>query len=208
MSRISPTPRPFEPGTYGWTADDLKDPHVKRLWDQGNYEIVEGVLASLPSTYFDSSIGLQRLIMLVERYLERNDLPGEFATRVDVILSPMRVARVDALFLTPEYLRQQEASPRLGTRDVKYSAAVVPPALIIEAVAPGHEAHDRLTKRRWYAEAQVPHYWLLDSYQQTLECLVLEGVEYRIDQAGRGTAELTPSRFPELILPLGRLWGG
>ena len=47
-----------------------------------------------------------------------------------------------------------------------------------------HEAHDRVTKRRWYAEFGVANYWLLDVFGRSLECLVLDGGEYRADAAG------------------------
>ena len=43
--------RPFLPGTTGWTASDLDDPQIERLWFSGRYEIVEGVLTSMPPAY-------------------------------------------------------------------------------------------------------------------------------------------------------------
>jgi Uma2 family endonuclease len=61
-------------------------------------------------------------------------------------------------------------------------------------------------ERRWYAEAQIPNYWLLDAHERSLECLVLEGNDYRVDQSGKDEAELRPSMFPGLLIPLARLW--
>jgi hypothetical protein len=40
--------RPFLPGTTGWTASDLDDPAIERGWIRGSYEIVEGVLTTMP----------------------------------------------------------------------------------------------------------------------------------------------------------------
>lgn len=66
---------------------------------------------------------------------------------------------------------------------------------------------DPAIERRWYAEAAVPHYWLLNAYDRTLECLVVRRGKYHVDQRGQGDAELHPSLFPGPSLPLKRLWG-
>jgi Uma2 family endonuclease len=52
----------------------------------------------------------------------------------------------------------------------------------------------------------VPNYWLLDALERTLECLILDGADYRVDQSGKDAAELKPAMFPGLAIPLGRLW--
>ena len=38
-----------------------------------------------------------------------------------------------------------------------------------------NEAHDRVRKRRIYAEQGVPHYWIVNPEARTLEAFVLEG---------------------------------
>ena len=50
-----PAKKRFVAGTLGWTADDLDDPRIERLWDQGRYEIVEGVLTQMPPPQLDTS---------------------------------------------------------------------------------------------------------------------------------------------------------
>ncbi len=82
----------------------------------------------------------------------------------------------------------------------------MPPTLVVEAVSPGHEEHERDPQRRWYAEAGVPNFWILDGYAGSLECLTLADKTYRIDQAGREGDELRPSLFPGLVIPLADLW--
>ncbi len=93
-----------------------------------------------------------------------------------------------------------------GRKRLKYGRWLVPPTLIIESISLGHEAHDEETKRQWYEQFGVPNYWLLNAYAKTLRCLVLDGGAYRIDQEGQGDAELTPSLFPGLVVPLKTLW--
>ena len=89
---------------------------------------------------------------------------------------------------------------------LRFGRIVVPPTLVVESVSRGHELHDRETKRGWYAQAGVPHYWILDGFGRTLECLLLDGREYRVDVAGRDAEELRPSLFPRLVIRLGELW--
>src|SRR2546421_482663 len=44
----TPHTRRFVPGTIGWTEDDLYEPRIERLWENGHYEIVEGILTKMP----------------------------------------------------------------------------------------------------------------------------------------------------------------
>ena len=200
----------FVAGTTGWTASDLDDPHIEGLWERGRYEIVEGVLTRMPPAHYDSSVALYKLIRLIAPVVERNDPGAVFPTEVDVIVGERRVPRVDAIYLSPQDRKNQKHQNALqgsGRRKLlRYGRILVPPTLIIESLSEGHEAHDRITKRMWYAEMKVPNYWLLNYFDESLECLVLEGNSYRVDVAGRGDQEVRPNLFPSLVIPLARLW--
>jgi Uma2 family endonuclease len=200
--------REFIPGTTGWTVDDLDDPEIERLWFEGRYEIVEGVLTIMPAAYFDPGSELQELIYILRSHLDTRKTGGRFATEVDMILGPRRLPIVDAVYLSREdQQKQKTADAQTGRRkSLRYGRILVPPTLVIESISLGHEAHDRETKRHWYAEAQIPNYWLLDSQQRSLECLILDGADYRADQSGSNDAELTPSLFPGLTTHLAKLW--
>jgi hypothetical protein len=199
--------REFIPGTTGWCVDDLDDAEIERLWLQGRYEIVEGVLTLRAPGYFYGGVALHRLICLLADYTSATGLADGFATGVDLILNKRRLAVVDAVFLSPEDQRKQEqANAQRGRKKLKYGRILIAPTLIIESISQGHEVHDRETKRQWYAEARVPNYWLLDAMERSLDCLILDGADYRVDQAGRNDAELRPSLFPGLTIPLGKLW--
>ena len=199
--------RPFEPGTLGWTADDLDDPDIERQWEAGAYEIVDGVLTTMPAAYFPSGAGLFELMVILRQHFKEKQIAGKFSMEVDLILRKDRVARADAVFLKSDDQRLQRAAARkAGRPDPERTRILVPPTLIIESISPGHEAHDASTKRRWYAEAGVPHYWILNAFEKTLECLVLEEGAYRVDAAGRGQAKILPRAFPGLIIKLAELW--
>ena len=130
------------------------------------------------------------------------------ASGVDYILNKRRLVVADALYLSAaDREKQKRAHAATGKRkQLKYGRILIPPTLIIESLSPGHEAHDRETKRRWYAEAGVPNYWMLDAMERTLECLILERGDYRVDQSGKDDAELRPAMFPGLVIPLGKIW--
>src|SRR5258708_7966851 len=125
--------RPFQAGTGGWSAADLDDPDIARQWDEGRFEIVEGVLSSMPAAYLDSSRALKRLVRVVERHLDDAAIGGEVDLEVDFVAAGNRVPRVDAVYMTPEDdRRQQQANANRGRRDLKYGRLLVPPTLIIE----------------------------------------------------------------------------
>src|SRR3982751_5119132 len=108
--------RLFEPGTLGWVANDLDDPAIAREWFSGSYEIVEGVLTTMPPAYFLGGEVLQRLIYFVISHIGLK--AGSFSTEVDIVIDDIRVARADAVFLTPaEKRRQEQAALAAGRED-------------------------------------------------------------------------------------------
>jgi Uma2 family endonuclease len=199
--------REFVPGTTGWTADDLDDPEIERLWEAGHYEIVEGVLTLMPPAFFDGGASLYSLVRLIDRHIEIHGPKGRFAPEADLIVDRKRVARPDFVFLTEADMKQQRERRMPKSRPMmKYGRLRIAPMLVIESISVGHEDHDRETKRAWYAQAGVPNYWLLNAYTQSLECLKLVKNDYRRDAWGREKDELRPSAFPGLIIPLRDLW--
>jgi Uma2 family endonuclease len=205
----SPKKKRFAVGTLGWTADDLDDPRIERLWEKGRYEIVEGVLTEMPPAQYDAGEPLISLLSHLKNHVKRKKLGGGFAIETDVIISQRKVAVADAVYLTDQQKTRQAAlyarkpSRRPG---IRFGRLVVAPTLIIEAVSMGHEVHDRETKFQWYAQAGVKHYWLLYSYRRTLECYVLGKSGYRLEASGNATNEIKSSLFPELVIPMSDLW--
>ena len=208
MSTLDSPSRPFEPGTTGWTARDLDDPAIEREWLQGRYEIVEGVLTKLTPAYFKGGSSLFRLMMKLQNHFNGGGLSGEFSGEVDIIIDEARVVVADAAFLRVAELQAQlEATRQANRPDPDRTRVLVAPTLIIESVSPGHELHDRRTKRRWYAEFGVTNYWILDAYQRSLECLQLQGNEYGVVYSGDGHADFSVPPFAGLKLRPSDLWG-
>lgn len=207
MGKVLNEDRQFIPGSTGWTVEDLDDPEIERLWETNSYEIVEGVLASIPPALLDGDAALYKLMSLVERHLTRQGIENVWGSGTDFVVASPRVAKPDAVLMLREDLaRQQRINAKVSKRKTKYGRIRVAPALIIESVSMGHEKHDRATKRRWYAEFGVKNYWILDAYRKTLECLILDGESYRLDVMGRKSERIRPSAFAGLLIPLAKIW--
>jgi|SRR5215218_393511 len=203
--------RRFKPGTTGWTAADLDDPRIEALWERGRYEIVEGVLTRMPAAaHYDPGFALSGLLEVTVAAIRASDPRARFVSEVDVIVGDRRVPKVDALYLSPRDREEQKSAnaklARGSRKKLKYGRVLIPPTLIIESLSRGHEDHDRITKRKWYAEMGVPNYWLFNYFERSIECLVLEGGEYRVDASGKGDEEVRPGAFPGLVIPLATLW--
>ena len=60
--------REFKAGTTGWTLDDLRDPEIRRLWDAGHFEIIDGVLTPMPAARLGHGGPIGHLIFLLKTY--------------------------------------------------------------------------------------------------------------------------------------------
>lgn len=69
-------------------------------------------------------------------------------------------------------------------------------------MSPNNRRKDRLQKMEIYRRAGVPHYWLVDPEEKTLEELVLKGENYTLVTAGGPSDKFTHSEFPGLNLDL------
>jgi Uma2 family endonuclease len=198
----------LHPGTLGWTTKDLEDPQVRLLWNQERYEIIDGVLTVMPPAYFRGGMVVDNLKFLLRSYFNAQQIRAVFSGEVDIAITPSRMVRADGVIVIGEDLPRFEAlqfTTPAGTT-WKDHVLTLPPTLVIESVSEGHEDHDRLTKRQWYAGFNVPHYWIADGFKQTLECLRLNGDHYDTDVAGAQHETLEPPSFPGLKIPLREIW--
>jgi Uma2 family endonuclease len=190
--------REFTPGTTGWTVQDLDDPAIERLWFQGRYELVDGVLTRMPPAYFSGGEALFNLMFLLKTHMRAEGIEGRWSVEVDIVLRDDRVARSGAAFMEPSAWRRHLAAARkAGKTDVKRMRVYGPPTLIIESVSPKHERHDEVTKRRWYAEAGVPHYRIVNALKQSLDLFVLNDGEYLVEASAQRRGKVRSTLFPK-----------
>lgn len=82
----------------------------------------------------------------------------------------------------------------------------VVPDWICEIVSESNAAHDRVTKRRLYAEHGVKHFWLVDPDARTLEASSLEGARWVDAGSFDETARARIAPFEAVELAIGRLF--
>lgn len=112
-----------------------------------------------------------------------------------LLLSGGRVRRVvqpDLLVLT----REKSHLAASGAR-----AVGGPPDLVVEIISPSDQRRDRELKRRWYAEAGVREYWLVDRETRSIEAPVLEDGAYRTHVRAAGDDLVTSTVLPDLSFP-------
>ena len=80
------------------------------------------------------------------------------------------------------------------------------PDLVVEVLSPSTEARDRGIKLRRYARAGVPHSWIVDPGQRTLEVdRLAEGGCVLAERYGPGSS-FRPALFPGLEISPDVLW--
>ncbi len=206
--RFGDGPEPvLKPGTMGWSIADLEDPTTYALWADGRFEIHDGVLVAMPATYYYGGACAQNLVLILAPHLKGLGLRPTFAPEGDIQVLPDRVVRGDTVGIwgddRPRFDALRFPPPRTHWSE---HALTVPPTMVIESVSQGHEAHDRQTKRRWYAAFGVRHYWIVDGLRRTLDCLLLEGGEYRDEVSGREDDVVSPGSLAGLVISLADVW--
>ena len=132
-----------------------------------------------------------RLVELTDGYLEILPMPTEEHQCISahlyglllaclqarggkVLYAPLRLRVRAGAFREPELLLVRDtADARRGNRF--WTGA----DLVVEVVSPDHPERDLVDKRRDYAAAQIPEYWIVDPLTATVTVLVLEGGSYR-----------------------------
>ncbi len=148
------------------------------------------------------------LLLILKQYFRTKSVPAKSSIEVDIQISSTRVIRADVVFVIGDDLaRFNSLKLPKGITSWRKNGLTLPPTLVIESVSQGHEDHDRKTKRKWYAEFGLKHYWIVDGFSKSLECLLLQGNQYVNEATGSAAQVLTPPSLPGLTISLSELWG-
>ena len=80
------------------------------------------------------------------------------------------------------------------------------PDLVMEVVSPENRQHDLETKRREYAQAGIPEYWIVDPEEKRILALTLQGDGYAV-QGAYGPGDVARSVLLEgFEVPVGDVW--
>ncbi|WP_260196167.1 Uma2 family endonuclease [Actinophytocola gossypii] len=168
--------------------------------EHGYTELVEGRLLMSPSPTFHHNRALGRLHVQLSQQLPA-DLEAIPELDVDLELTapdePGHSRRPDIMVV------KEEAGKRIADEGGLVRASEV--ILVVEIVSPGSRRTDHVDKRREYADAGIPHYWMLDiDYPPAITaCHWTEEFGYQDDQVTTGIFR-TRSPF-SFEVDLGRL---
>lgn len=160
------------------------------------FEILDGILIKEPSPTVLHQRVSRRLQRLLEDYFAVADPRGEvFNAPLDVTLGDHTVVQPDIFYVAgeQEHLVQRERVDG-------------PPTLVVEVMSPSTRRKDRLSKLRIYQQAQVPHCWLVNPEEQTLECFSLRDQTYAVVACGLDDDTVEHLDFSGLSIQLEKLW--
>ena len=128
-------------------------------------EFTDGYVETLPMPTATHQIVLAALYDLFKPYVT--------ARSGIVLFSGLRMRVREGKFRDPDLLLLRDRSdPR--NQDRYWLGA----DLVVEVVSPDDPDRDLVVKRRDYAEANVPEYWIVDPRSETITVLVLTGGRY------------------------------
>lgn len=76
-----------------------------------------------------------------------------------------------------------------------------------ELISPTHEARDRIEKARIYFREEVPHYWLMNSLEHTLEVFRRTDIGYALVLAAQRGERVRAEPFDAIELRVDELFG-
>ena len=138
-----------------------------KLTNQSNclLEFTEGRIEALP-TPTQQHQAISRFLFLA-LYFFAQGIGG------NVFYAPLRLRIRDGKFREPDLLLVTDADDPRCRNDYWLGAD-----LVVEVVSPDNPDRDLIDKRKDYAEAGIPEYWIANPIAGTLTALVLSGGEY------------------------------
>jgi Uma2 family endonuclease len=182
--------QPTPPADRPLTHHDLD-----QMPDDGNrYEVIDGVLHVTPFPGFAHQRAATRLTSILERHVFEHKLGEVFTQNTKVVLDVPTGVGPDVVYVSSAKMPGMQ-------RDGFYGA----PDLLVEVVS-SKPALDRVVKLQKYAQAGVPHYWIVDPEDRSVLVYRLEAGTYRIAAALKHDDRFEPELFPGLAIDLGVLW--
>lgn len=165
---------------------------------EGRYELVNGELEKVPVPKLKHGSTGYNLAGIFRPYLKRHQ-PGAVAgLEVDIPTIPFYGRRPDFLYYSP-------GDAAVGA-DLAADRITGRPTLVVEVLSEDDESRDLVVKRREYAQAGIPHYWIIDPIRRTILALRLAGKRYQEVGQFAGSDVLTSELFPGLEIPLAEVF--
>jgi len=179
------------PEQGGWSEEEYLRLDTNRLVEYDN-----GVLEFLPMPKISHQRIVRVLFLLLESLTKAHG--GE------VFTAPTRLKVSPRKYREPDLVYVLDASRAAGSDDYFQAAD-----LVMEVVSEGADSHERdyVKKRRNYAAAGIPEYWIVDPHMKRVTVLVLARGKYA-KHAEAGPGETAQSAmFKELRVRVSDLFG-
>lgn len=174
-----------------WTYED-----AQRLPDDDKrYELIDGELYALPTPNEPHQRAQRNIIVLILPEVGRAHAEW-YASPTSVFLGTDDGAvEPDLLVFLPE-----------GRATRSYRGIEGAPDLLIEILNPSNPEHDRVRKRRLYAEAGVREYWIVSPEAGTVEVLVTRDGAYATHVRANGDETVASTVLPQLSFPASQVF--
>ncbi len=160
------------------------------------FEILEGMLIKEPSPNVLHQRVSRRLQRILEDYFWEQDADGEiFNAPLDVTFQDNTVVQPDLFYVSGEQ--------KLIIKDTRIDGS---PTLVVEIISPFSRRKDRLQKLRIYQKNKIPHYWIVNPEDKTLECFSIQNGIYALVATGMDNDTVEHPDFPGLSVQLKSLW--
>jgi len=150
------------PAQGEWTVEDYLTLDTNHF-----IEYADGYVDVLPMPSFRH----QQLVFLLQRilwnFVSERGLGEVLAAPLPVELWPKKFREPDIIFIAATKVPPETAT---HLRNVD---------LVMEVVSPDNPDRDYKTKRKEYAQAGIPEYWIVDPLEKLVTVLVLRGRHYR-----------------------------
>jgi len=169
-----------------------------KMPDEPGYciEILDGVVLKEPAPGPRHQFVSYRLQRLLADYFAIVDPSGIlFGAPLGVTLSKFDIFQPDLLYVSGRQLEMLEENRVNGS-----------PELVVEIHSPSSYRRDRVFKMEAYSKAGIPHYWMVDAYEYTLEAYTLINGCYTRVAAGCDNSLLIHPNFPGLEIDLSSIW--
>jgi Uma2 family endonuclease len=177
------TPADWVPGPKQghWTYE-----HYAALDDGQRYEIIDGVLyAMAPAPNWSHQRSVSRFFKWLSIHVEDTNQGEVLFAPFDVELAPDAVMQPDVMVVLNAHRDKIISSHMVGAPD-----------LVVEVLSRSTAKHDRHEKRKAYARAGVPEYWIADPIARSIEVLILEGGVYHSQGVFKGQETLRSKVVP------------
>jgi Uma2 family endonuclease len=165
-----------------WSVEDYLNLQTNRLveFSAGRIEVLP-----MPSDKHQSIVALIYSFLLA--YAQK--IGGK------VLFAPLRVQLWDGKIREPDLVFLADANDPRRQADYWTGAD-----LIVEVISPDDPNRDLITKRREYAQAGIPEYWIVDPRQETLTVLALDGDSYTAHGPFHREETATSITYPDLAV--------